>query len=144
MPATKRVLFVGDSADEREMYAELFRRNGFCTLQASSAADAFRLASDLAPEAVVTDVRLAGPEDGLGLTRRLKQDVHTQQVPVVVLTGYVFTHDRTAAERAGCDSFVAKPCLPDALWQIVGGLIARRDGSARAGSTLHAPGGIAE
>lgn len=121
-----RVLLISDSADEREMYAESFRRGGFCTLQACSAADGFRLASELPPSAIVTDVRLAGDENGLELTRRLKQDERMRRVPVVILTGYVFTHDREAAARAGCDLFVPKPCLPDALSKVVAGLITRR------------------
>ena len=108
------------------MYAESFRRGGFCTLQASNASDGFRLAAELPPAAVVTDVRLCGEETGLQLTRRLKDDARMRGVPVVILTGYVFTHDREAAARAGGDLFVPKPCLPDALSRVVAGLIARR------------------
>lgn len=123
---TPRVLLVNDSSDEREMYAESFRRGGFCTLQASTAADGFRLASELPPAAIVTDVRLAGDEDGLRFTRRLKSDARMRHVPVVILTGYVFTHDREAAAHAGCDLFLPKPCLPDVLSKTVAGLIQRR------------------
>ena len=108
------------------MYAESFRRGGFCTLQASTASDGFRLAAELPPAAVVTDVRLSGDENGLQLTRRLKDDERMRRVPVIILTGYVFTHDREAAARAGCDLFVPKPCLPDALSRVVAGLIDRR------------------
>ena len=124
--AAPRILLVNDSSDEREMFAESFRRGGFCTLQASSAADAFRLASELPPAAIVTDVKLAGDEDGLRFTRRLKQDATMRHVPVVILTGYVFTHDREAAAHAGCDLFLPKPCLPDVLSKTVAGLIRRR------------------
>jgi CheY-like chemotaxis protein len=123
---TPRVLLISDSADEREMYAESLRRNGFCTLQACTGDDGFRLASELAPAAIVTDVRLGDGEDGLDLTRRFKEDARTRRVPVVILTGHVFTHDREAAARAGCDLFVPKPCLPDALSKVVAGLIQRR------------------
>src|SRR5215210_7402166 len=120
-----RVLLVNDSADEREMYAEFFRRGGFSTLQASTAADAFRIATELAPAAVVTDITLAGDEDGLRFTRRLKQDSRMRHVPVVILTGQVFPYDREAAAHSGCDLFVPKPCLPDVLSKMVVGLIAR-------------------
>ena len=97
------------------MYAEWFRQHGCCTLQAANAADAYRLAVELAPEVVITGVRLHGGEDGLALTRRLKEDVHTKDVAVVVLSGYVFKADDEAARRAGCDLILHKPCLPDAL-----------------------------
>jgi len=119
----RRVLLISDSPDEREMYADALRRCGFCTLQASNASDAFKLASELPPSAIVTDVHLDGQEDGLRLTRRLKQDARTKDVPVVILTGYVFAGDREEAARAGCDMFVAKPCLPDALTTVVSHLI---------------------
>jgi two-component system cell cycle response regulator DivK len=118
-----RVLLISDSPDEREMYAASLRRNGYCTLQAESADDGFRLAAELPPAAIVTDIRLAGGEDGLALTRRFKHDERLRRVPVVILTGHVFTHDREAAARAGCDRFVAKPCLPDALSSVVSTLV---------------------
>jgi two-component system, cell cycle response regulator DivK len=121
----RRVLLISDSEDEREMYAESLQRSGFCTLQASTAADAFRLASELPPAAIVTDVHLEGEEDGLHLTQRLKQDERMKGVPVVILTGYVYTRDREAAARAGCDRFVPKPCLPDALLEVVSTLVGR-------------------
>jgi CheY-like chemotaxis protein len=123
--APPRVLLISDSADEREMYAEWLQLRGFCTLQASTAAEAFRLASELPPAAIVTDVRLDGGEDGLCLTSRLKHDERMKAVPVVILTGHVFTRDREAAARAGCDVFIPKPCLPDALSDVVASLVER-------------------
>jgi CheY-like chemotaxis protein len=119
----RRVLLISDSADEREMYAEELRGRGFSTLEASTAADGYRIACELTPAAIVTDVRLDGEEDGLRLTSRLKHDEHTRNVPVVILTGRVFARDREAATHAGCDAFVTKPCLPDALSEVVADLI---------------------
>ena len=122
----RRILLISDSSDEREMYAESLRQEGFSTLQASTAADAYRLASELAPAAIVTDVRLEGDEDGLHLTERIKHDERIKDVPVVILTGQVFPRDREAAARAGCDMFLPKPCLPDALSAAVSRLIEGR------------------
>ena len=119
----RKVLLVTDFRDEREMYAQWLRGQGYCTLQAASASDAFRLAAELAPDVVVTDVRLAGPEDGLGLTRRLKDGEPATRPRVVILTGYAFPRDREDAVRAGCDLFLTKPCLPDALATAVARLV---------------------
>jgi CheY-like chemotaxis protein len=118
----RRVLLVNDSPDEREMYAEWFRQQGCCTLQAENARDAFRMAQELNPEVVITDVKLLGTEDGLTLTRRLKGSPTTHDVAVVVLSGYVFNTDDDAARRAGCDLVIHKPCLPDALAAAIDGL----------------------
>jgi CheY-like chemotaxis protein len=107
-----RVLLVDDSIDEREMYAEYLRDRGYCTLQAATAYDGFRMAADLAPAVVVTDIKLPGGEDGLALTARLKHDAATRAAAVIVLSAAVFPKDRTAASKAGCDRFLTKPCLP--------------------------------
>jgi CheY-like chemotaxis protein len=77
------------------------------------------MAVELAPDVVITDVKLLGGEDGLTLTRRLKEDSHTKELAVVVLSGYVFAADDEAAHGAGCDLVVHKPCLPDALAEAI-------------------------
>jgi CheY-like chemotaxis protein len=92
-----RILLVDDSPDEREMYAEWFRQEGYLTLQAERATDAYRLASELGPDVAIVDVALSGTEDGLHLTRLLKESAATRAMPVVVLTGHVFPSDRRAA-----------------------------------------------
>lgn len=107
-----RVLLVDNSVDEREMYAEYLATRGYCTLQAATADDGFRMAADLAPAFIVTDITLPGAENGLALTSRLKQDAATRDAIVIVLSGAVFPADRAAASKAGCDRFLAKPCPP--------------------------------
>jgi CheY-like chemotaxis protein len=122
---SRRILLVDNSPDEREMYAEWLQRQGYCTLQAETASEAYRLAREMHPEIVVTQVKLRGEEDGLELTRRIKDDEHTRQSMVVVLSSYVFKTDSDAAAAAGCDRFVGKPCLPDALGSVIDGLLRR-------------------
>jgi two-component system, cell cycle response regulator DivK len=122
---TTRVLLVSDSPDEREMYAESFQRQGYCTLQASNACDGYRLAAELTPAVVITDIKLAGGEDGLGLTREIKRGELARRTRVIVLSGYVFQSHNDAAARAGCDLFLPKPCLPDALIEAVENLLER-------------------
>jgi two-component system, cell cycle response regulator DivK len=121
----KRILLVDDSRDEREMYAEFLHYRGYSTVEADTASDAYRLAVELHPDVVVTSVRLRGQEDGLELTRRIKGDDQTRQLPVVVLSGFVMGSHTDAAAQAGCDLFVPKPCLPDALGSAIDGLLRR-------------------
>jgi CheY-like chemotaxis protein len=122
---TRRILLVDQSRDEREMYAEWLRRQGYCTLQAETASDAYRLASELRPHVVVTCVRLRGEENGLELTRRIKDDEAMRQLRVVILSGYVFRGSSEQAAAAGCDLFVPKPCPPAALGSAIDGLLRR-------------------
>ena len=53
--------------------------------------------------------------DGWEATRRLKNDPRTRHIPIVALTGHALAGHAEGAREAGCDAFVTKPCLPDAL-----------------------------
>jgi len=119
MRTRRRVLVVDGARDEREMYAETLRLDGFCTLQAGTSDDGYRLAIELLPVLVVTDTRLHGPEDGIALTRRLKLDDLTRAIPVVLLTGAILSPERYLAAKAWSDLLVTKPCTPKELLTLV-------------------------
>ena len=68
----------------------------------------------LMPDLVLMDLSLPGM-DGWEATRQLKSDERTRHIPVVALTGHALAGASEGAKRAGCDSFVTKPCLPDDL-----------------------------
>lgn len=119
------VLLVDDSHDERDMYAAQLEADGFQVLQAETALDGFEMALAYFPDVIVTDVAMPGTEDGFALVKRLKQEPKTSRTPVVVLTGHAFEVHRDEAQRAKCDLFLAKPCLPSDLEAAVRELLAR-------------------
>ena len=71
-------------------------------------------ARELLPDIVLMDLALPRM-DGWEATRRLKSDEHTRHIPIVALTGHALAGHAEGARQAGCDAFVTKPCLPDAL-----------------------------
>jgi len=108
------VLVVDDFQDNREMYAEFLVFSGFRVIQAANGREALDQAFANRPDIIIMDLSL--PEmDGWEATRRLKADRRTQTIPVVALTGHAMAGHSKGAIEAGCDSFVAKPCLPDQL-----------------------------
>jgi two-component system cell cycle response regulator DivK len=108
------VLVVDDFVDAREMYAEYFVFAGFEVAEAENGEDAVRKALELAPQVILMDLSMPGM-DGWEATRRLKADPRTSDIPVIALTGHALTGFSESARLAGCDAFVTKPCLPDAL-----------------------------
>jgi len=66
------------------------------------------------PDIIIMDLSLP-VMDGWEATRRLKADERTRRIPVVALTGHALAGHSKVAQEAGCDSFLAKPCLPDQL-----------------------------
>jgi two-component system, cell cycle response regulator DivK len=104
------VLIVEDDRDGRLMLVEWLQQAGFRVAQAHNGLQALERAVEWPPDVVVTDLNIPGI-DGFELTRRLKQDPRTRDVPVVAVTGYAaFAADPTRAQRAGCDAVLEKPC----------------------------------
>jgi CheY-like chemotaxis protein len=120
------VLLVEDDRDGRRMYADWLTAAGFRVDQAHNGLQALERAFDSCPDVVVTDLNIPGI-DGFELTRRLKHDSRTRDVPVLAVTGYAaFASDPERARRAGCDAVLSKPCSPEELESAIRGLIAER------------------
>lgn len=108
------VLVVEDYQDAREMYAAYLQFSGFEVAEAANGVDAVAKTRELLPDIVLMDLAL--PQmDGWEATRRLKGDPATSHIPIVALTGHALAGHAEGAKQAGCDAFVTKPCLPDAL-----------------------------
>jgi CheY-like chemotaxis protein len=121
MPAPV-VLLVQSDADSREMYTEFLRYEGLLPVPVSNARDGLTVARKA--DVIVTGLLLPGDIDGIEFIARLKRDERTKRIPLIVLTACAWKSDRDRAEQAGCDVFLAKPCLPDHLLREVRLLLA--------------------
>ena len=129
------VLIVDDHEDSLAMYAFGLLAMGFQPVIASTAEDAFSRACQIHPDIVVTDVTLPGLS-GLDLTRQLRQDARTRDLRIVVLTAHAEAAMKQLADAAGCDRFLVKPCMPDALAFTVREVLASRPLTAGDGRTI--------
>ena len=120
------ILLVEPPEDDRPMYAEFLRANGFSVTEVDSTDEGLSAAH--AADLIVTGVRMPGSFDGIELVRRLRDDERTRGKPLIVLTACTFEPDQSRAFAAGCDVFLPKPCLPEMLLQEVQRLI---EGSRR-------------
>lgn len=108
------VLVVEDYQDAREMYTAYLQFSGYRVAEATNGLEAIDQAQTLLPDIILMDLALP-KMDGWEATRRLKMDEKTRHIPIVALTGHALAGHAEGARQAGCDSFVTKPCLPDAL-----------------------------
>ena len=108
------VLVVEDYQDAREMYAAYLQFSGYRVAEATNGEEAIEKTLELLPDIILMDLALP-KMDGWEATRRLKSDERTKHIPIVALTGHALAGHAEGARQAGCDSFVTKPCLPDAL-----------------------------
>jgi CheY-like chemotaxis protein len=86
----------------------------------------------LAPQAdlIVTDTLLPGSLDGVAFVSRLKSAARTKAIPIIMLTSCAWPSERDRAYAAGCDVFLAKPCVPDLFVSEIRRLLARQHRAA--------------
>lgn len=103
-------------------------KNGYRVVEASDGEVAVAFVADLSPDIVVMD--LAMPfVDGWEATRRIRALPNGGEPYVIVLTAHVTREAREEAIAAGCDEFIAKPCLPIDLERRIAAVLADRDGT---------------
>jgi len=66
------------------------------------------MASTEMPDLILMDISLPFM-DGCEVTRRLKADKRTRDIPVIALTAHALVTDRVKAINAGCDDYDTKP-----------------------------------
>lgn len=122
-PRRPRVLLVEDDPDTREMYCEYLSYSGLDVREAPTGRRALESVRSVRPDVVVTD--LAMPEmDGRELSRRLRLDRTTADLPIIAVSGQLAPGERIA----GADVVLEKPCEPDRLLHVIEDVLHARSG----------------
>ncbi len=107
----ERLAIVEDEADIAEVLRYNLEREGFDVEVFGRGDAAFEALRKAPPALVVVDLMLPGL-DGLELTRLLKREPATAQVPLVMLTAKGEEVDRIVGLELGADDYIAKPFSP--------------------------------
>jgi two-component system, cell cycle response regulator DivK len=134
------VLVVEDYQDAREMYAAYLQFSGYRVEEATNGLEAIEKTLELLPDIILMDLALP-KMDGWEATRRLKTDERTKHIPIVALTGHALAGYAEGARQAGCDAFVTKPCLPDALVAEIQRMLATRGQNSQGDKRSTKPSG---
>jgi two-component system, cell cycle response regulator DivK len=102
------ILIVEDNPANLMLAGAVLRRAGHRITEARSAEEAVERLRIAIPDLILMDVQLPG-QDGLELTRRLKQEPPTENVIIIALTAHAMKEDRDRVLAAGCDGYIAKP-----------------------------------
>ena len=109
-----RVLVVDDVADGRTLTSLVLTQAGATVTVVATVPEALDEIAAERPDVLVSDIGLAGEEDGYGLIRRIRKDEALRGgfLPAVALTGYARAEDRTRSLAAGFQAHLAKPIEP--------------------------------
>ena len=96
------------------MYRDYLVFSGFEVYTADNGHEAIEKAQAFDPDVILMDLSLPAL-DGWEATRRLKADAGTAHIKVIALSAHAMAAEARRAAQAGCDGFIAKPCLPEEL-----------------------------
>lgn len=110
----KRILVVEDERPIREMLAFNLGRAGYEVHPVEDGRAARAAIADHFPDVVLMDWML--PDiSGLELTRQLKRDPETREIPVIMVTARTEEDDRVTGLDGGADDYIVKPFSPREL-----------------------------
>lgn len=112
--AKEKILVVDDEEDILELLRYNLLREGYNVSCAASGEEALRLAQSEIPDLLVLDLMLPGI-DGLEVTKILKNDSRTRDIPIVMLTAKGEEADIVAGLELGADDYITKPFSPKEL-----------------------------
>ena len=115
--APLNVLVVDDNEDARVMLRTYLQLDGHHVHEAASGPEAVEVALQVRPDVALVDLGLPG-FDGFEVSRRLRQDVRTQQILLVALTGYGQQDDRDRTASLGFAAHLVKPVSPERLEEV--------------------------
>ena len=101
------ILIVEDNEDIRNYIAQAFEKD-YMVLMANNGSEGLRLANEQMPDIIISDIMM--PQmDGVTMCRKIKSDVRTSHIPVILLTAKNSLEDQTVGYEIGADAYLTKP-----------------------------------
>lgn len=119
-----KILVVDDDQDTRDLLEWVLRRVGAEVVAAPSAQAAMEALEKDRPHILVSDIAMP-EEDGLSLMRRIRALPRERggRIPAIALTAHSMVQDRLQSLRAGFQSHVPKPVVPEELVEVVTSIV---------------------
>src|SRR3972149_3818822 len=112
------ILVVDDERSMREFLAICLRRDGHRVEAAQDGAEALAvLGAGEAFDLVITDLKMPGPLDGLGVLDAVKKQ--SPETQVIVVTAYATAETAIAAMKRGAYDYLTKPFKVDEIGVVV-------------------------
>ena len=101
------LLIVDDDGELREFIKTNFSTD-YIVIEAENGEEGFRMALKNNPDIIISDIMMP-VMDGIELCRKLKSDIKTSHIPIILLTAKADVESRIEGLDTGADAYIAKP-----------------------------------
>jgi len=116
------ILVVDDAVDNIVLLSLDLQQQGYRVVTASNGEEAVRVAALANPDLILMDIGM--PQlDGLGATRKIRENDALRAIPVIALTAFSTDGFRRAAYDVGFDGYLVKPIDFERLHELIRGLL---------------------
>ncbi|MDN5217196.1 two-component regulator propeller domain-containing protein [Fulvivirgaceae bacterium BMA12] len=123
-PDTNVMMLVEDNVDLRYYLKTLFDKD-FDVVEAKDGNEGLDKVNRLIPDVIISDIMM--PEmDGIEFCRRIKNDVKTSHIPIILLTAKTASESQMTGIKTGADDYIGKPFNPEILKAKVNSLLKNR------------------
>lgn len=122
---THTVMVVDDDSNILDFLVKMLGSDYF-VISTNSGSQALNLLRSNDPDLIVSDIMMADI-DGIELCRRIKNDISTSHIPVILLTARTGVSSKIEGLECGADAYIEKPFSPDQLKAQISSLLHTRD-----------------
>ena len=112
------IMVVDDSLTVRKITGRLLEREGYRVVTAKDGVDALQQMSEALPRVMLVDIEMPRM-DGFDLTRHVRADARTREIPIIVISSRTAEKHRSQAAQLGVNAFLGKPYPEAELLQLV-------------------------
>ncbi|HEY9193103.1 MAG TPA: Hpt domain-containing protein [Methyloversatilis sp.] len=120
VPETPLIMVVDDSLTVRKVSSRLLEREGYRVITAKDGVDALEKLAEHLPDVMLVDIEMPRM-DGFDLTRNVRADERTRDIPIIMITSRTAEKHQAYARSIGVNNYLGKPYDEGQLLQLVAG-----------------------
>lgn len=102
------IYYVEDDRSIRELVVYTLQNTGFDAVGFENGEKFFSALQNTKPNLILLDIMLPG-EDGMKIMKRLRSDISTRKIPIIMVTAKGSEYDKVIGLDSGADDYISKP-----------------------------------
>ena len=123
--SVQKILIIEDNPDMRNFIRHELKKE-YKVFEAEDGLDGLKMAEKFSPDLIISDIMMPNM-DGIELCKKIKSDIKTSHIPVILLTAKTDTPTKYQGIEMGADDYISKPFEMEYLVLRIKNLLKSRD-----------------